>query len=162
MTDSTPQKTRPKPRPEDVASPGAIIKAMYEIISGPSGKRNWYRMRSLFADGARMIPTGERINGKSGFKVMDVEEWIKEAEVYFTENDFWETEIVNKSHVFGNICQTFSTYEARDQKEGQPIARGINSVQLLYREDRWWIVTVMWDNESRENPIPEEFLPYLW
>ena len=54
-------KTTAKPRPEDVATPDAIIKAMYDTISGPAGKRNWYRERSLFLDGARLIPIGKRI-----------------------------------------------------------------------------------------------------
>jgi hypothetical protein len=55
-----------------------------------------------------------------------------------------------------------TTYEARDREDGAPIARGINSIQLLFDQGRWWIVSVMWDNETRENPIPGEFTPYLW
>ncbi|MGH7712411.1 MAG: hypothetical protein ACREOG_14065, partial [Gemmatimonadaceae bacterium] len=37
---------RPSARPEDVASPEAIVKAVYDVISGPAGqKRDWDRMR---------------------------------------------------------------------------------------------------------------------
>jgi hypothetical protein len=69
---------------------------------------------------------------------------------------------MRKMHSYGSIVQAFSTYESRDDLDGKPIARGINSIQLLKKDDRWWIVNVMWDNESKRNPIPEEFLPYLW
>jgi hypothetical protein len=155
-------KTAAKPRPEDVASPDAIIKAMYDTISGPAGKRNWYRERSLFLEGARLIPIGDRVHKESGLEVLSLEEWIEDADPFLSENDFYEIEIMRQMNRFGNLVQVFSTYEARNSTDGEPIARGINSIQLLHKDDRWWIVTVMWDNESRDNPIPEEFLPYLW
>lgn len=151
-----------RPRPEDVATPDAIIKAMYDTISGPAGKRNWQRERSLFLPGARLIPIGKRVHGEGGLRVMTLEEWIEDVKPFFEENDFWETEIVRHSDRFGNMIQAFSTYEARNTKVGPPMARGINSIQLLWHEKRWWIVSVMWDNESKDNPIPGEFLPYLW
>ncbi|NCF61308.1 MAG: hypothetical protein GWP58_00530, partial [Gammaproteobacteria bacterium] len=91
-----------------------------------------------------------------------IDEWIRDAEKYFSENDFYESEIMRKIDRFGNMVQVFSTYAARHSIDGEPFARGINSIQLLEKDDRWWIVTVMWENESKDNPIPEEFLPYLW
>ena len=162
MNSAIPSHT--KPRPEDVISPDAIIKAVYDTISGPAGKRNWQRLRSLYLDGARLIPIGKRVHqeGAGELRVMSIDEWIEDVTGFFAENDFYESEIARHFHRFGNIVQAFSTYEARDDREGRPIARGINCIQLLQREDRWWIVTVMWDNESKDNPVPEEFLPYLW
>ena len=162
MSDSTGIKTEVKPRPEDVNTPDAIIKAMYETISGPAGKRNWYRERSLYIEGARLIPIGNRVHKDSDFQMMSIDEWIEDAEDYLAENDFYESEIMRQFYRFGNIVQAFSTYEARNNLEEAPVARGINSIQLLKKDGRWWIVTVMWDNESKDNPIPEEFLPYLW
>jgi hypothetical protein len=162
MSDSTETKTENKPRPEDVASPDAIIKAMYETVSGPAGRRNWYRERSLFIEGARLIPIGKRVHKDAVFEMMNVDEWIEDAGEYLAENDFYEAEIMRKMNRFGNIVQVFSTYEARNKPDEAHIARGINSIQLLKKEGRWWIVTIMWENESRDNPIPEEFLPYLW
>lgn len=155
-------KTTAKPRPEDVATPDAIIKAMYDTISGPAGTRNWYRERSLFLDGARLIPIGKRIHKEGELQILSLEEWIEDAEPFLAENDFYEIEIMRQMNRYGNLVQAFSTYEARNSEDGEPIARGINSIQLLHKDDRWWIVTIMWDNETRDNPIPEEYLPYLW
>lgn len=155
-------KTTAKPRPEDVATPDAIIKAMYDTISGPAGTRNWYRERSLFLDGARLIPIGKRIHKEGELQILSLEEWIEDAEPFLAENDFYEIEIMRQMNRYGNLVQAFSTYEARNSEDGEPIARGINSIQLLHKDDRWWIVTIMWDNETKDNPIPEEYLPYLW
>ena len=154
--------TEHKPRPGDVESPQAIVKAMYETISGPAGSRNWYRLRSLYLPGARLIPIGKRVMGEGGLKVLSVDEWIEEATPLLEETDFYEKEIMSHHDRFGNMMQVFSTYEASESADGPPMARGINSFHLLFHENRWWIVTVMWDNESKENPLPEEFLPYLW
>jgi len=151
-----------KPRPEDVNSPDAIIRAMYMIISGPAGKRNWPRLKTLYLPGARLIPTGRRIHKKGELQVLTIDEWIEDVKDFFVEKDFYETEIVRHTDRFGNILQAFSTYVAKNDPDGPVIARGINSIQLLFHEQRWWIVTVFWDNESKDNPIPEEFLPYLW
>ena len=58
------ETTAPAANPADVSSIDAIIAAVYDVISGPAGKkRDWDRMRSLFMPGARLIPTGPRPSG---------------------------------------------------------------------------------------------------
>ncbi|MEJ2383491.1 MAG: hypothetical protein P8Y54_03750 [Xanthomonadales bacterium] len=151
-----------KPRAEDIASPDALIAALYGIISGPAGTRNWSRLRTLFLEGARLVAAGRRIHREGGFQAMSVDEWIEDVGGFLEENDFYEREIVRHSDRFGNIIQAFSTYEARNQPDGPPIARGINAIQLVHADKRWWIAGILWDNESRDNPIPGEFTPYLW
>src|SRR5688572_25207292 len=45
--------TTPPADPADVASVDAILRALYDVISGPAGqRRNWDRMRFLFVPGA--------------------------------------------------------------------------------------------------------------
>ena len=162
MSEGTPKATACKPRPEDVESPDAIIKAMYDTLSGPAGDRNWRRERSLFMEGALLVPIGKRIHRESEFQVMSLDEWIDDAREFLAENDFYESEVMRKSFRFGDMVAAFSTYEARHKPDEAPIARGINSIQLVFNEGRWWILSVMWDNETKENPVPGEFLPYLW
>jgi hypothetical protein len=36
--------------------------------------------------------------------------------------------------------------------------RGINTIQLFYDGNRWWIVNIFWQQESIEDPIPEKYL----
>ena len=46
--------------PKDVGSLDAIMKAVYDVISGDAGKpRDWDRFRSLFHKDARLIPSGK-------------------------------------------------------------------------------------------------------
>ncbi len=41
----------PKAKPDDVKSIDSIVAALYAVISGPPGKRDWDRFRSLFVPG---------------------------------------------------------------------------------------------------------------
>ena len=67
---------------------------------------------------------------------------------------FSEREIARTSEAFGNIMQVFSTYEShRDSNDAHP-GRGINSIQLFNDGRRWWVVTVFWDTERPDSPIP--------
>ena len=53
MAQTTPKEADPK----DVESLDAIMKAVYDVISGDAGKlRDWDRFRSLFHKDARLIP----------------------------------------------------------------------------------------------------------
>ena len=73
---------------------------------------------------------------------------------------FFEKEIHRVEDSFGNITHVFSTYEAyRSQKDSQPFMRGINSIQLLHDQDRWWIINIYWTPEIPGNKIPEVYLP---
>ncbi|HXG43696.1 MAG TPA: hypothetical protein VNJ71_02945 [Gemmatimonadales bacterium] len=152
---------RPAAAPADIASEVAIIQALYEVISGPKGQaRDWNRFRSLFAEGARLIPAGRRPNGESGLRVLDVEGYIRAAEPYLVQHGFFEREIAARSERFGSVAHRFSTYESRhDAGDVVPFSRGINSIQLYHDGSRWWVVTILWDAERPDQPIPERYLP---
>ena len=146
--------------PKDVSSPEAIVAAVYEVISGPAGqKRNWDRMRTLFVPDARMIPTGKRPTGESTRRVLSVEEYITNSGPFLEKDGFFETEIGKKTEQFGNIVHVFSTYESkRTLADEKPFMRGINSFQLWYDGKRWWVITILWQSESKDTPIPEKYI----
>ena len=146
--------------PKDVSSPEAIIAAVYDVISGPAGqKRNWDRMRTLFVPDARMIPTGKRATGESTRRVLAVEEYITSSGPFLEKDGFFEIEIGKKIEQFGNIVHVFSTYESkRAMTDEKPFMRGINSFQLWYDGKRWWVITILWQNESQDTPIPEKYI----
>jgi hypothetical protein len=147
--------------PKDVASEDAILAALYASISGPACQhRDWDRFRSLFVPGARLIPTG--VNGATGKAMARVEtpdEYAAAAKIGLEENGFFEHEIARTGQTFGSISHAFSTYESRRMAaDEKPFARGINSIQLLNDGTRWWIVTVYWQGERPNSPIPPRYL----
>lgn len=143
----------------DVASVDSIIAALYGVISGPAGQaRDWDRFRNLFAPGARLIPAAPRRDG-SAPAALTPDDYVQRTGDAFLKNGFFETEIARTTEGFGTVMHVFSTYESRRTKDDpKPMARGINSIQLMQHGGRWWIVTVMWDQERPDNPIPAKYL----
>jgi len=150
---------QPQAKPADVATLDAIITAMYDSISGTGPERDWDRIRSLHLPGSRLIPTGIRANGESGLRILDMDGWIEGARPLFEQGSFFEVEIARRTERFGNIAHAFSTYECRHEIDGPAFMRGINSIQALHKDGRWWLVNIFWDNASEQNPIPPEYLP---
>lgn len=150
----------PAARAEDVRSVDAILGALYDVISGPAGKqRDWDRFRSLFAPGARLIPTGRRPDGSHAMRVLTPEDYIRTAGPNLERNGFFEREIGRTVEEFGGMVHAFSAYDSRRAaNDAQPFARGINSIQLVNDGTRWWIVTVLWASEGPNQQIPERYL----
>lgn len=155
-TDTTP----PRANPADVASADAIIAALYDVISGPAGQpRDWNRFRSLFAPGARLIPSRRPQGAPPRPFAMTPDEYAQRAAPGLTNNGFFEREIGRSMDRFGSIAQVFSAYESkRSSSDPKPFARGINSIQLFDDGTRWYVVTVFWDSERPDNQIPEKYL----
>jgi hypothetical protein len=150
----------PAAKPEDVASKDAILAALYDVISGPAGhKRDWNRYNSLFVPGARLIPAVRREGGGASARVMTPEEYATTSGPVLERNGFFEKQIASKVEEFGNIAHVFSTYESRrTAADEKPFSRGINSIQLLRDGNRWWVVSIFWDSERPDNPIPAKYL----
>ena len=148
-------------KPEDVSSIEAILAATYDVISGPAGKkRDWDRFRSLFYPGARLIPTGKRPNEQEvSARVLTPDVYVERSAPFLEKEGFFERGVSNKVDHYGNIAHVFSTYESRRKSDdAQPFQRGINSFQLVNDGKRWWVMTILWQGETAENPIPSEYL----
>src|SRR5262249_21965567 len=161
-------RRREAPPPADAASPEAIVAALYASVShAPDASPNWERMRNIFLPVGMLVPP--RKPDEAIFTVVDVdgfEERYKKSVAAAKEKGgagptgFFEKELSRRTDCFGNVCQIFSTYESRHtESDAQPFVRGINSIQLVHDDQRWWIASVVWDTERAGNPIPPSYLP---
>ena len=147
----------------DVQTVDGIVRALYQSVSFAAGSQpNYDRLRGLFHPEGRLgPPKGEKDQRAS---VIDLSEFItrsKELVVIggLERCGFSETEIARRTLSFGNVVHVFSTYESRYAPNDQtPIQKGINSIQLLRDQHRWWIVSILWDIERTGQPIPRAYL----
>ena len=139
----------------------STLETLYAVISGEKGQeRDWELFKYLFHDDAKLIPSRKNSEGKVIARFMSVDDYINGSGKWLVENGFHEIEISRKVDTFGNITQVFSTYEAKRSKNDEtPFMRGINSIQLLYDGNRWWIINIYWTQESPINLIPKQYLP---
>jgi len=144
--------------PKDVESMDSIIKAVYDVISGPAGKRDMDRMRSLFVPKATLSYVVRNRAGELRYAGGDLDNYIKYSFPYLEQHGFFEREIHRHADTYANMSQVFSTYESRNNKDDKkPFERGINSFQLLNDGKRWWVVSIYWQGEDGKTPIPREW-----
>lgn len=147
--------------PADVETPQAIVAALYDVISGDAGvARDWDRFRSLFHPTARLMPSGLSRDGQGLVRSITPEDYIARSGPGLEAHGFHEREIASRTERFDHIVHVWSTYEAlRSLSDPAPFMRGINSIQLFHDGARWWVLTVYWQAETPDEPIPAAYLP---
>src|SRR3954451_8471617 len=83
-----PKAAAPKPGTDQFAIESTVL-AVYNVISGPAGRRDWDRFEALFAPGARLIST-KRKDGAVTANVMTPQEYKEKASAYFADHGFFE------------------------------------------------------------------------
>ena len=142
--------------PFDPTDIGAVVDAMYAMISGPQGPRDWALQAEIFHPDARQMRTWVGEDRRPNIKIMDPAAYQADVEPFFAAHDFYEVEIARRIDVFGNMAQVWSAYEARTELgDAEPERRGINSIQLFREADgRWRIMSMIWDNERPGLSLP--------
>jgi hypothetical protein len=145
-------------RPEDVSSPEAIVQADLASISGGVGvARQWGRDSSLMDPHVRFVSISvDPRTGKTKTHAVTQQEFIDESDAFMVKEGFTEHELGHQVHRYGNVATVLSAYEGKTAA-GKP-ERGVNIYQLYNDGKRWWIASIVWDEEREGNPIPVELL----
>jgi len=147
-------------RAGDVKTVDGMINAYYEVISGPAGQpRQWSRDRTLYISDIRFVSDTDDKSGHPKSEIMSHQEFVDRSDAEVVRTGFYEKEVHRTTERFGNIAHVFSTYESRIKENGPVIARGVNSIELFWDGERWWIASAIWDEERPGKPMPAEYLP---
>ena len=140
--------------PDDFQIETTVL-AVYNVISGPAGRRDWDRFEALFAPEARMVVVGE-----NGPTPMTTKQYIERAKPNFDAKGWFERPIPTRIVRYGNIAHVWSTYEGREHaSDDKPMARGINSIEMVKIGGEWKVQSLVWEKEDAAHPIPAEFVP---
>ena len=145
--------------PADVATLDGIIRAYYEVVSGPAGQpRDWARDSTLHHPEAVVTVVGRDADGAVVIEPSDLAAYHAQSGG-LAEAGFFEVEIARETQQHGAVAHVWSTYEWRQTADGPVGGRGVNSIQLVWDDARWWIVSWMFDGRSDAPPVPEAYLP---
>lgn len=142
----------------DFSSVDVLVKQLYDSIeSGPQHNPDWSVFKQLFIPEARL----GRIRDE-GYELVTPAGFAANYDTLRARGviqRFKEHEIGRTTERFGNVMHVFSTYESDyATNEGPQKARGINSIQLIRQDGRWWVATIIWDVETPDRPIPSQYL----
>jgi hypothetical protein len=141
------------PSKADLAGIDAAIRGVYEVISGPPGqKRDFDKMRSLFAPGATLKAIGPK-----GLHGGSVEDYIKRNSEILEKEGFTERELGRRVEVWGGLATAWSAYDGRTAN-GSFHERGINSFQLVKIDGKWVVASILWQEETPDNPLPANLI----
>src|SRR5262245_25348051 len=168
QTAARPTAAPVRPRPASVSFPtvDAALDALYKSVShGNDAEPDWVLMREVFLPVGQLIPPKRPQEDR--FTVLDVDGFQQRvqkgaaaAKAKGESTAFFEKEVARKLDCSGNVCQAFSTYEARrDPADEKPFTSGINSIQLVRDDSGWHIASVVWDVVRPDNPIPADYAP---
>ena len=139
-------------------SPEGITAKMLELISGEKdAPRDWDTYRNLFLPRAQKVSINRKAPPNRQVRVSNLEEFVRNVGPLYARDGFEEIVIGLEVNEFNGIANVFQSFYCKNLI-GTYERRGINSYQLVYADDRWWIASVTFANEDETHPIPEEYL----
>ena len=114
------------------------------------------RLKELFIPTANMIR-----NDADSPEMMTVDNFIKsytERIADGTIKSFYEGELKHITEIFGTVAHRFSAYETKfDLENPEPFSIGINSIQYIKIGNNWKISSIVWNNQTETNKIPDKY-----
>lgn len=145
---------------DDVSTLDGIMKAYYDVVTIKKGEKISHERDSLLhIPGALVGNVVAEKNNRVSLSYNSLKDWHKISDPQVEKTGFYEAEIGRKVEIFGGVYHVWSTYESRYESAGKVIDRGINSIELYFDGNRFWIITWVFDAERPgNNPIPAEYL----
>lgn len=150
------------PSAVDRSEVDAVIGALYGAVSfNKGGEPDWPGLRSLFLEGAVLA---QPRRGTQQLELLSVEEFVARFRADLASFEDRGTGFFER--VAGSVCTTFGrtahcrvVFEARfDPKSAAPVGRGVDDIQLVRNDGRWWIAAIATEYELPDRPIPGDLL----
>lgn len=138
-----------------LSTPEGVVECLYAAISFQPGQRpNYNLVFTLFHPNAHVTPPADDTGGT--IKALSVQEFIEHFDDRIEDIisiGGREEQIDCKSEKFHSVSHVFSSYRFFLLNKEEPIARGVNSFQLVFENGRWWILSLAWDRAQAGESI---------
>ena len=140
-------------------NPESLVRGLYAAVTwNPGEMADWEFVKKFFIPDAvfAMRKTRTLMEVMNGEEFID---WFKDdAKKYkMDERGFEESVEKLKMTVYRDTAHCFVVYKARFKTpENLPGQYGLDGFSLLKKDGRWWIVSVVNDVITPQDPLPEE------
>ena len=146
--------------PDDVSTLDGVMKAYYDVISGPAGQpRQWARDRTLYTPEVRFVIISDDADGTPVAKQLSHQEFVDDSDAEVVKGGFYEKEIHRIVHRYDNWASVVSTSQSRRTPDGPVIGHSIDNLDLFWDGHRWWVMHVTIAEIRPDHPLPKEFQP---
>jgi hypothetical protein len=135
----------------------AMVRELYAEVTFDTGQvPDWEKVKSMFIPGGVVIlrtsRTGNTVFSVDGF----VQDFVEFYQKYQLEKSGFTEKIIRlKPLIFKDIAHVWVLYEVSIPDRPMPPQQGVDSFQLVYREGRWWIASIVNEVPDPVNPVPE-------
>ena len=149
FTEEELEKSVPPARPEDVASPEAIVRALHDSVSGPKGDWKSDRFRSLCLPNVFFANMERNEEGAPLFASISMDNIVKIFTKVHHESGWYEgvgemsTVKIVKADGYSLASVTYIAGEGKDPNH--KMAEKPNTItDVMYIGKRWWVVSHYW------------------
>ncbi|MEM6684551.1 MAG: hypothetical protein AAF617_02055 [Bacteroidota bacterium] len=145
------------PQAEAVKTIDGILTKMLQLLSVEKGNTmDTKSLKYLFLPNATFSVRSPDKRYPKPFETVNLEDFIASLKDNYYESGFLELETGKVVNEFNGIANVFQSFYGVDSERNE--ARGINSYQLVYLENRWWITNMIWTFETDDVKIPKQYI----
>lgn len=134
-----------------------IVNEVLKIMAGEKGKvRNWSAFRDLFLPTATFTVLNHDDTFPTPTETVSLEEFIELMHDSYYDEGYIEYELGKVVNEYNGIANVFQSVYHKDSENVE--GKGMNSYQLIYFKNRWWIANLIWTTDSNGVEVPKEYL----
>lgn len=126
---------------------GIVSELLDQITIEKGEKMDTSAVRNLFHPSA-ILTVADSLKAET----VSIDDFLILLKDPYYEEGYLEKEIYKVVEEYNGIAQVFQSFYGKDSEGLEE--KGINSYQLTYYQDRWWIVSLLWTIESKTSKIP--------
>lgn len=126
------------------------------ITSENGGKTDWQSFKNLFLETSTLSVLQHGDHVKRPTRTMTINEFITLMGDGYSDKRFQGQQTGIAIQEYNGIANVFQSSKSQDA--GGPVATGINSYQLVFFNDRWWISHLLYVSNANGVEVPNEYL----
>ena len=133
---------------------------MFDAYSANAGERDWDRLRSVFypTAGYNTVIHPTEDGGIDVGLLPNHQAYCNWCKDILAENNLFEWGFKQEIRQWGHMAHV-AVSVAVGNEPGEPIGYAMQSIQLCWDNKRWWVVSILVDMITPENPFSPEFQP---
>ncbi|AXG70284.1 hypothetical protein KORDIASMS9_02523 [Kordia sp. SMS9] len=149
-------QTKKIPHEEAVKTIDGTLTRMLQLLSVEKGNAiDTKSLKELFLPNVTFSVRASDEKYPNPFETVNLEDFLESLNDNYYKQGYEEKELGKVVNEFNGIANVFQSFIGSDS-EGNT-EKGINSYQLVYLKDRWWIANMIWTMETDEVKIPKKY-----